>query len=267
MTALVDIQKVLSDWFSAATGIDPIWMNKANPRPAKPYGGLQIISGPTRLGMSDELRAPAYSKASEEVLTVGMRRSVLNCQGFGSTSYDLLVAAQDSLQDSVVRATLKREQTTTISIDSVLDLTEYTITIEGNPIVITSDADATDLEIRDALVVAITADTDIDKYIVVEDGATDDELIVSGRAGRSFSIAVDAKMSIDSQINSVGLSYIRDDGILYSPELLETIWEDRHTMDVHFFSNSVIVDSSADLIETVEASGTVGNVVIPAWEI
>ena len=84
-------------------------------------------------------------------------------------------------------------QISTVTIDTVVDVTLYTITINGTAFTFTSDGDATDVEIRDGLVTDINGGSE---PVTAAPGASNEVVLTADAAGDGFSVVVDANMSV-----------------------------------------------------------------------
>lgn len=77
------IQDAIQDWFSTATELETIWDDQDQPQPPYPYAGLDIISGPRRIGgRDDKINTTDLAKVGEEVeiCHIGDRHLVVSCQ-------------------------------------------------------------------------------------------------------------------------------------------------------------------------------------------
>lgn len=264
MQALVDIRKVIQDFIVTATGLagsEVIWANQDGPRPVKPYVLLNIISGindaaPRPSELMQDNTSP--SEQRELLLSGQLTLSVNTYAEEYPEAYDLMHSIKADLMNDITRGTLKRRQTDTITIDTIIDDHDYTVTIDDVPITITSDASATALEIRDALVTAINDSVFVN--VAAVDGVADDVLIVNSFPGVEFNISVSAELSF-VQINAVSLSYIRNLGITNLTQLLETKFEGRAQMDIIFATPLHITDKPS-IIETVEVTNELDDTTI-----
>ena len=78
------VEDAIFAWFAAATGIDVVWANQDVPQPPWPYGTLNVITGPTRIGGDDNVRREVdlTRDAGEEVELEynGPRHFTVSCQ-------------------------------------------------------------------------------------------------------------------------------------------------------------------------------------------
>lgn len=262
MQALVDIRKVAQDFMVTATGLagsKVIWANQGTARPNKPYTLLNFIGGINDAASHPEEQMPLNTNPSEqrELLLHGdMTLSINTYAAEYPEAFDLMHLIKADLANDVARGALKRKQLDVVTVDTIIDDHDYSVTIDDVEIEITSDATATDLEIRDALVTAINAST----FINTTAQSTDDDgnpladniLWVRNFPGVEFNFAVSAELSF-VQTNAVSLSYIRNLGITDLTQLLETDFEGRAQMDIIFATPLRITDKPS-IIETVEVT-------------
>jgi len=78
------VEDAIFNWFASATGIDVIWANQDVPQPPWPFGTLNIIAGPTKIGGEDSVivTTDMNQPAGEEVQldNRGPRHFVVSCQ-------------------------------------------------------------------------------------------------------------------------------------------------------------------------------------------
>ena len=182
----------------------------------------------------------------------------------------------------------------TLSVDTVLDNTDYTTTVSGIDFVIDSGVSATAASIVAALVALVTAGT---LPVTATDNLDGTYLIDSNTSGLAISVFVDVNQSItkgdgesirgireftasfqtfgdasfqlmsDAQANiqridlkvpleNVGVAIMRDEGVLDITEFIDTSWEKRASMDV-FMSTSSVIREETGVIESVEGAITI----------
>jgi hypothetical protein len=76
-------ENAIAAWFAGATGIDVLWANQDIPQPPWPYGTLNMIAGPTKIGGEDNVRRSTdLNQAGEEVQLEhnGPRHITVSCQ-------------------------------------------------------------------------------------------------------------------------------------------------------------------------------------------
>lgn len=74
-----EIESALHRWFAESTGVQIIWANQDATQPAYPYGTLNVISGPTKIGGVDENRC--VIRDGQAILqTLGQREITVSCQ-------------------------------------------------------------------------------------------------------------------------------------------------------------------------------------------
>jgi len=83
----------------------------------------------------------------------------------------------------------RAKQIETVTVDTASDDTDYTVTVDGNDITITSDGSATKTEIRDALIDAINNEPLINGTVVAEAGNSDDFTITARIGGVGFTFS------------------------------------------------------------------------------
>ena len=88
------------------------------------------------------------------------------------------------------------------TIDTVLDNTTYTTTINGTPFAFLSDGDATDLEIRDGLIAAINGGAE---PVTAAPGASNTYTLTADVAGDGFSLATDANQTPSTTTPNKGI--------------------------------------------------------------
>ncbi len=270
MASKFDIEEILYAWLVAATGYSGLHQvfpqdepssgsSDGSPRPAfDSFATYKIISGPTRAGNRDSLIGPAVSVSSPPsgvtdstmLKHSGQYTLVVNCQTYGPKAWDKLTDILLSLQLSSVRQSLKRKQVDIVEVTSVVDSTDYTITIDGSGNTIDSGVGASFLSIRNALKVLINSNPYID--VVASDGISDELLNLTIDFGDQYTIALGSKLSFSSQIGPVDLAYQTDVGETDVAVLLETSWEHRQSIDFTFGTNLEIDDTESGVIEKVE---------------
>ncbi|NQY74604.1 MAG: hypothetical protein HRT90_07560 [Candidatus Margulisbacteria bacterium] len=101
---LNEIQDIIFYWVSAYSKISPtlienerhiIWEEQDSPQPDSPYITLKIISGPDRVGSSDEF---LFDESSHRFSLDGIRSITLSIQVYGTRSHDILSRLQASLE-------------------------------------------------------------------------------------------------------------------------------------------------------------------------
>ena len=95
-----------------------------------------------------------------------------------------------------VTGTASVSQVDTVTINTVLNATTYTITVNGVDATYLSDGSATDLEIRDGLVTAINSNN-FNEPVTASNGGTDAELVLTSDVpGEPFLLVVDGNQSV-----------------------------------------------------------------------
>lgn len=92
----------------------------------------------------------------------------------------------------VIKQSTSIAQADTINIDSIENNATYQVTINGQVLEFTSDADATDAEIQAGLIALIDALPEVGAVA----NSTDKIDVTSATPGKGYSLAVDAKMSV-----------------------------------------------------------------------
>jgi hypothetical protein len=101
---LTAIQDKIFDWVNTYSKIKPtptenethiIWEEQDSPQPDSPYITLKIISGPNRVGSSDEFQ---FDESAQKFKLDGMRSLTLSIQAYGSSAHDVLSRLQASLE-------------------------------------------------------------------------------------------------------------------------------------------------------------------------
>ena len=93
-------------------------------------------------------------------------------------------------------------QVTEVTVNTVLDSTQYTCTIDDVEFSFTSGVGATDLQIRDGLLALIQASTSID--VSAASGSTDAKYVLtSNTPGNPFVVSVDGNQSTSETVRCV----------------------------------------------------------------
>lgn len=270
MASKFDIEEILYAWLVAATGYSGTHQvypqdepssgsSDGSPRPAfDSFATYKIISGPTRVGNRDSVEGPAVNVSSPPtgvtdstlLKYVGLYTLVVNCQTYGPGALDKITAIMQSLQVPSVRQSLKRKQVDIVEVDSVIDSTDYTITIDGSGNTIDSGIGATFLSIRNDLKTLINSNPYID--VVASDGVSNGLLNLTIDFGEQYTITLGSRLSFSSQIGPVDLAYQTDLGGTDVAALLETSWEHRQSIDFTFGTPLEIGDTESGVIEKVE---------------
>jgi hypothetical protein len=78
------IEDAIHSWFATATGIEVVWQGQDTSQLRYPFGTLNIISGPTKIGGDDEQRSTTNlsAPAGKEVTIsyTGNRQFTVSCQ-------------------------------------------------------------------------------------------------------------------------------------------------------------------------------------------
>ncbi len=279
MQLLSDIQKVIFDWAVAQSGLLPaipdpslviaIWADQDGPRIPKPYILLNTITGITPTSVNSEQIMPEADGNSVTRIMLLHGQMTLSINVFADTypeSHTIIQTLIGSLLSENVRDSLKRRYKSTVEVTTVENDETYAVTINGEEIEITSDSSATDLEIRDALVIAINASTfitvvvwDVDPITLV--ALPDNELIIQDLPGIEYKIEVSSRLTITEEIKSVNLSYITNLGVTNLTELLDTKFEGRAQVDIVFAAPLQTFDDPG-IIESVEITNNMNNEVI-----
>lgn len=249
-----DIQGVLQPWFVAVTGLSRvIWGDQGRVRPDRPYGMLKIIAGPVRWAPYDDKRMPKVTDDGDQMQVVGLRFITLSCQVFGEGAVDFMNLAQASLgKPTILEGSFWQDHEAIISVDSVVDDTDYTITINGAEVTIDSGAGASAASIRAALLVEF--DDDVIPFAIVDMNEDGTDLVVTSKS--ELDIAVSTELSIDSETTGIRLAYVEDEGVVDLTEVLEVGFTERSQMDVRF-NVSIMTTDDPSSIETAEVEQTV----------
>lgn len=116
------LEDAIYAWFEEATGIEVVWANQDAPQPPYPFGTLNVIAGPTKVGGDDEVRSVTLSPAvlaplpPIEMEYAGPREMTVSCQINVGAPFDgdpatharaLMTSAQSSLGLESVRVLLR----------------------------------------------------------------------------------------------------------------------------------------------------------------
>lgn len=261
------LKKVIQNWFVWASGFTSdkvIWSDQSSPRPQPPYATLKLLSGPNRYGINDApVAAPAQSTSILSYYD-GQRNLTLSCQVFGAEQEEDVISkltlARDMMQTVESRKRLRQRQLDIIQVLTVQALVDYTITVDGVEVKITSDASPTAEEIRDALISEINSTAYVD--MEAEAGASADLLDLSGNTlGLSYLVELDSKLTFSSRTSAIDLAPIYDMGISIIPALVDTDWEIRASMDILFGHYAHIADAPG-IIEHAEITGLIDGLTI-----
>ncbi len=126
-------------------------------------------------------------------------------------NYDGTYKVSSKVGDTFYDVTVDSDQTVTInkakiSVDTVLDSTDYTTTINGTPYIFNSGAGATAISIAAGLVALIAADP----YVDVIDNL-DGTYVITGKAANTFvTLAVDVNQSYQVEIILITISTVSE---------------------------------------------------------
>lgn len=132
-------------------------------------------------------RVDTFNEASE-LLDLGFTTSDLAYKA----ALKLLSQSPRPPQFKLGRRDASVAQVNTVTITTVLDATTYTVTLNGNPYSYLSDADATDVEIRDGLIAAINGSAEPVTAALL---ASNTFTITADLAGEGFAISVGTNLS------------------------------------------------------------------------
>ena len=274
---MADIRSVIHAWFVSESGISrAVWAFQNQARPTRPFAYLRVFKplGSSR-GFRNQVMADADSPGDGlEIVgnsSIVVSMLVVGETGIDTTPQDALAAVQGSLHDDQLLLDLRQRQRETITVQTVLDNTAYTITVNDVVVTYTSGVGATAATIAAGLIAAINS-VDTSKswvgYIgtlTAEAGATTDELIIYGPDGIEYTMALDAKLSLDTHQGAVDLAYQQDYGINDLSLLLETKYEARAQMDVKFSLSVRRFRASDTILEAeIDVNGVTGTVPAPA---
>lgn len=107
---------------------------------------------------------------------------------------DLYNPANKGLIESFINDAPRAQQVDTVTVATVSDDTDYTVTIDGVDITITSDSTATDQEINDALVAAINAEALVNGRVLAEGTAATTFTLTARYGGTGFTTEVDGTL-------------------------------------------------------------------------
>jgi hypothetical protein len=106
MINFTSIEDAIHSWATSAMGIPVIWAKTPGTQPPFPYGTLDFVVGPRRIGSFD----PEYfDAATEEIAYSGVRELILSCQVYAlpgtptSRAQHYLSILQDSLSLDSIR--------------------------------------------------------------------------------------------------------------------------------------------------------------------
>jgi hypothetical protein len=260
-----DIKLAFHNWVTGVTSLEAVWQNQTAPRPTKPYASMKITSSALTESTSENIVAPIAGSPAIIFKQEEIEGGVISIQIYAATETDTSVWDTVKLLKKSVKNPLTKynyfqaKQTDKVVINTVANLTVYTVTIYGVDISITSDADATDVEIRDALIIAINDNPYIWNVSASTISGETDSFLVSGvSAGQTYSIAVTAEMSIVRQTYALDIALVDSVAITDLTTLNDPAWEPRVSFDLRYnYSSSFETDLSA--IEEVSATGAVGD--------
>ena len=269
-----DIRKALKAWADAVTGLTFVKQNQSAPRPAKPYGTYKITSYGLNEGVSDNIIAPiagtpTYSDRPVISRIAGARSMVVSCQVYdavenGDVSGDKVELIQKSISNPLTNHTyFKRKQIDQVNVVTAENDTVYTVTITGVDIEITSDADATATEIRNALVTAINENLYINDVVAAKVDSFPGSFTVTGAFnGQQYSISVDDNMATSNTQTALDLALVDAIAVTDLTFFDNPDWEPRMVIDVRVNYNASI-EADLGAIESIAATGTVDGLSIP----
>lgn len=118
--AWADIKTALYVWVSEQTSITTIWANQNKPQPDAPYVTLNIISGPTKLGMDDDM---VWDSTASEFILAGQRQFTLSIQAYGNDSISAMSDLLSSIDIPSIHTDLSNAKLAIANTPSILDLT------------------------------------------------------------------------------------------------------------------------------------------------
>lgn len=152
--------------------------------------------------------------------------------GFESTDPAYLAANAAFAQNpGPVKVAIGRQQVDVVgvSVDTVVDLTAYTVTVDGNNFEFTSGAATTDLLIATGLVGLIGAHAD---YTATDD-ADGTFTISHTTSGTAFAVSVDSNMSLEKPFTAAETTTVALTAIAqFDNDWYGLIWADRTSADV-----------------------------------
>ena len=125
------IQRVKADalheWAKKVSGIQTIWFNQRAPRPLPPYVGLNIISGPRKVG-DDNLRQDSPGV----FFAAGMRYFTLSVNVYGDNANEIASNLTDSLELPSIQELLRKSDIAIVTTSDVRILDQLLETdVEG----------------------------------------------------------------------------------------------------------------------------------------
>jgi len=258
------IRLVIQSYIKEATGLTNVINaktveEKMGPKPDLPYATYRMITGRIRYGLRDSQITPTDS-LSDETRQEGLRKFTIsfNAYGDGNTeSADIIEDLIDRLQNNYYASDLQQRQEVDISVDTVIDVMTYTVTISGYDISITSGVGATAESIRDLLLAAVNLTS---LGVLAENGTTTDTLkITSVVPGYEWSCVAGSNLIKEEIKDGVYISYIDEFGNTDLTGVLDTGFEDRSQVDIWFTCTNTSFDE-IDLIEHVEAEYNQGDI-------
>lgn len=250
-----DLKDRLWDWINASTGLDASWSYQpaqdgtaSAPRPAGyPFATLELLSR-RRVGEREIIGPPPNGES--ELFKV--RRQVeftVSLSIYGDDAGDYIDKAIRYLDSQGVNGDLSRAQVDRVRVDVVVDDSDYSLTINGEPVLVHSGTPASADDIRDAFVTAINLTfPNVTSNAAGDPGEFD---VTSKLPGIEFTLGLETRLILVEHTNAVSLVYLRTDAETDLSALVDTTWENRAVSDIIFGTESVF-DDEPGVIESVE---------------
>jgi hypothetical protein len=254
------IEDALHAWFVAATGYDAaqvIWANQSAVPPELPYATLQIIAGPTSIGIFDDLSTPPRGSPSAEVILSGVREQTLSCRLFGDGASDKAELVNSALSEPIPSSNLQAAQIVTFTLNRGEYYAAHLVTLGGVEIVVPAVLSLITSVTRALLVEKINAnrwckENNLHAAKVAGHG-NHHEFTVTSRRGCEFSFSAGATMTAALTQAATDISLIDTPaGVVDLGVQRETDFEDAANIDVRFYISKHRVVVGVSTIESVE---------------
>jgi hypothetical protein len=120
MIAWGALKTAIYDWVSTETAITTIWANQNAPQPDTPYITLNIIAGPVKLGLDDDM---VWDSVGAQFILAGQRRFTTSIQAYGNGSLSAMSNLLGSIDKPSVHDGLSTAKLAIANTPAIIDLT------------------------------------------------------------------------------------------------------------------------------------------------
>jgi len=243
----------------------PVTPDGASPTPSVEHATIQIIFGPSRTSLYDEVRPPPHW-SPRDTLTVDQQRELtLNVQTYGDVHGDRLRSLIDSMGLPTKGSAIGCSQVTTVEVLEAVADEDYLVLVADEAVSYTALAGDTIEDIRDALVLAIDAATILVSVEVVDLGAGRAGFSMTGHSsGFQFAVELGDYLAIELEIPAVDIVVVEDMGTTDVSGLVDSVWwENRMSCDFRLWLQTRVLDEPGFIEQLIGEGRVTGTLTAP----